>query len=281
MTVVTQSDLLTYPNYIEESVEGQPPASGAASLVGPILEYLSGDTMDPEIIEALGYDIREIRAGLKYGVTVIEYSLINDGFAKYMTKLPNGTGTPEKSVTLCAKINKGGTAVYRQASFARPRRFILTGAVNMDIIGRAVLNHDLATESTTAPGYTLADDPGASTSPSWDFVNSSVAFDGNTLDVQAIRVTVDWDVLIRGKLGSQSLAVNRVVRRDIFFEVTAAWDDSLALDAEGNLAWTLKSGTSTLTLSGAKILNLPKDFTPRSLEVPLVISGRAKSLNWS
>jgi hypothetical protein len=287
-TIVTTDDLLDPVGYLEETTEDTYKA-GSLLFPGPLQDFTFLAGRARKIIDDVNNDdIREIIEGARVGVTDMTLGLVDTTFLKYLTELPVGTGTINKSICMAARVKVAAGTVYYEATMARPATGWIAGGQNQDTMFNMTLRHNF-NMPTTLTGGTMATDPGKTSKPSWkwsDGGGTPVLWGAQDVDILGLRVDFNRHLISRPASGGSILAINRSGGRTVSFQALCGWKDQTLYDDlvgtdYNDLVWTLKTGSGTLTLSNCKITApIGLNFRPprqTGYEVQQAIIGSALS----
>ena len=287
-TIVTTDDLLDPIGYIEEATEDTFP-SGTLTFPGPLQDFTFLPSRARKIIDDTStQDIREIIDGALAGVTDMTLGVVDTTFLKYITELPSATGDISKSLAMAARVKVGAGTVYYKATMARAAVGWIAGGLDQDTMMGATFRHNFDMPTTLA-GITMTTDPGKTSKPTWkwsDGGGTPVLWGAADVDILGLRVDFNRHLVSRANTGGSILAINRSAGRTITFQMVAGWkSQTLYTDLVGtsykDLAWTLKTGSGTLTLTDCKIMApIPYRFRPPTqtgYEVVQAVTGAAVS----
>ena len=262
--------------YAEEASFGVPAASPSYSQIGydaPV--YIDAPTgltalptpgsEDPLVLAERTIDL--------YNLTV-NYRPFDTVFAKYgVNAQGGGSGSIDKSFNMLLSVALGGSGeTFILPVGCRIDNFRMGGRAGGPVQFRAKIASQLVPiPSTTVPSGTFPANP--STVP---FLFSQggpqpISIGGTPYNVNRIEVNVERNIDRIPSPGSQIAQDLKPTARTITGTVGIVWKDTsnytrLANDQSFTLAWTFKTGGSTLTLSGCRFraletLNLEPDRT--------------------
>ncbi len=259
--------LVKHPQYIEEVTYGTTPTASPAFLwVGSQSDVNPTVDMGIQDIRQVGSeDVYQHLLGGRQTRLSLEYNLQSSTFAKYgISAQGGGAGTIDKSLSLLWSAMMDGTENFFIASGCRVNSLKLSGKAKQaltataDIWAQAVTNPETTTGLTTP---TYATDP--ATAP-WNFADEGttpITFAATNLDVTEIDVEFSRN-LEEIYTMQQTTPLYMVPKtRQIKGSMTVVWSTAtnwtdLQAMTEGSLVWTLKSGTSVLTLNNVALFKL-------------------------
>ena len=267
MSKLTSAELIIKPiQAIEETTEGQPPATGTPFVIGVnsmISLKRNGQWVEvPQLSEEdlVGF----VQGPQKYPVQ-IKYNPVDSTFAKYGANAADyGTpaGTISASLTIIFSMYINGTEKYIVISGVRPDQ------IQFDFnIGKPIdITVDCASmviqePSASAPaGLTLATTPAVG--PIWDWLSggaSPISDGGTGQNIKKFSVTIKRNVKEEYTLGAKdpfaTLSHGRriAISGDVLYDGTSTFEDDQKTKTLKTMIITLKTTTSTLTLSNRGI----------------------------
>lgn len=287
MAITTTSQLIVkVPQYVEETTEGTTPTSSptfaacgaAASLsLKKDQQYVDVAQLGPEDLLSLvkGPDMREFQ---------IKFTLSDSTFLKYGVNAANfatPTGTISKSLSIVFSFYLNGTENFVFLKGSRCKSVSIAvevgkpHEVTMDFVCLAI--------STAASSSGLTTPTHASTPSTavWDWASGGadpVSWNSSAVNCKKFNITIDRntkvDFTLGNSTGHSSQPHGRRISGDFMSLLTAT---TLESDYESGTARTLavvlKSATSTLTVSNAKLTTYSQDREADSDEAVVEACG--------
>jgi hypothetical protein len=261
MTVATTgAQVVKSPQWVEEAAFGTMPTSPSFNWVGIDAQVDTNSDPGLQEINAVGSeDVQATLIGKEEDVLKLTYNPQNSTFLKYAINSVNWTtptGTIAASLSLLWSILLNGTENFMTAVGCRPNTLKLSvqaGAkleAEFEIYAKQV--NPATTTGPTTPTY--ATNP--ATNP-WNYSDEGttpVTFGGTNLDITKMELDFNRNLKRVHTLQSQFPLYVPPTKRDITGSMTVVWESpTLMTDLQAatpvTLAWTLKNGTSVLTLT--------------------------------
>ncbi len=262
--------------YAEEATYGTFPTNPAMNWVAVVANVdLKGD-MGTIMVPQLGTeDLKYLLKGAQYFNLDIEYAFQNSTFAKYATQSQGGgSGSIDKSLSLLFSAKMNTVENFFQILGSRVGDFSITGKYGDLIRAKATVTaQSIPIPSTTNPIGTgsFATDP--ATVP-WSFYDGGanpVTIGAVSPDVREIQVNFARNLEKLHVLGLSTMKFLPPKQRRVSGTFTIVWEDinqytSLVNATNNTITWVLKSGVSTLTLTGVELTKLDSQkFDPQEI----------------
>ena len=235
----------------------------APSNLSPVLQPGSED---PQVLQERRID--------EYAID-LQYHPFDTTFAKYgFNAQGGGSGTIDKSLTLAMSILLGGgpTETYLQAVGCRLERITIGGKAGGPIsVKTKIVSQSIAVPSTTVLPGTFAQNP---TSTPFLFKEGGaqpISIGGTQYNVNSISVTANRNLDQIPQPNSEKSQIILPRERKITGTIGLVWINTdnysrLRNDTAFSLVWTIRTGASTMTLTGCRFkalqsINLRPDQT--------------------
>jgi len=261
--------------FVEEASFGVPVASPTYSQIGynslvnisaptQLTPLLQPGSEDPQVLLERGMDLYNID---------LNYRPFDTTFAKYgFNTQGGGTGTIDKSLSLAMSIALGGSGeTFIQALGCRVGSISIGGKAGGPITVKAkIACQNIPVPSTTVLPGSFATNPSTVPIQFKDGGAQPVSIGGSQYNVNSISIQCDRGLERIPQPNSQIAQLIIPTTRRITGTVGIVWLNTdnysrLRNDTAFTLTWTLKTGGSTLTLTGTKFRLLSSlSLTPES-----------------
>ena len=215
-----------------------------------------------EIRKVGSEDVYQYVLGAQKSELTLEMNLQSSTFLKYgVNSQGGGAGTIDESLSIFWSYLLNGTANYQWATGCRPNSLKLSGKVKSTIQATMdLICQDIATPTSSNPltTPTYATDPA---SVPWNFTDGAVTIAATGVDVTEIEVNFNRNLEEIYTLGSTLPTYLPPKNREIHGTLTivssvATNIAALIASTSQTIVWTLKTGTSVLTLSACVLTKL-------------------------
>jgi hypothetical protein len=262
--------------YVEENSYGITPASPSYSQIGynalvninaptNLTPLLQPGSEDPQVLQERRID--------EYNIDV-QYRPYDTVFAKYgVNAQGGGSGTIDKSLSLAMSILLGGgpTETFIQALGCRIDNIRIGGKAGGPITVKAkIACRNIPVPSTTILAGTFAANPSTVPIQFKDGGAQPVSIGGTQYNINSINIQADRGLDRIPQPGTNIAQIILPTTRKITGTVGIVWlttanYSQLVNDTPFTLVWTLKTGGSTLTLTGCRFKMLSSlSLTPIS-----------------
>jgi len=263
---LTGKNILSWPQYVEETTPGTFPENATLNFIAPYALFDQDADLNHMFVSGLGSrDVRDIIRSIElYGFTM-RFFPVNTNFLKYATNLNLDT----KTLSLEAKIDFAGTTKYWRATYAKVNYATLRWTPG-DLIRAEVYmlcRKPVYAASSTA---THSSDPGTEPLTWSSGGDNPFTLGGSNVKVQAFTVTIRNNLRPVYAGGAREYVALVPGERRIQGTITILWEstdywDILVNDQYKDIVWTLKSGTPSyaLTIADAKLSRINRfPWTP-------------------
>ena len=279
--VTGPQDVVTIPQFIEESSEGSMPGAGNFTAIAPTALFsLISDKGAVPVFTIGSVDPQSILDGFHVSGFTLRFNPFDTTFLKYAFNLGAGAGTIDTTLSFASKIKVGGingTNYYFTANDARIATATLTCAVRSPILAEVYVLCKNPAFSTSAPAPSFATLTGK---PLMYYSGgaSSLQWGATALNASTLHVRVDNNLQVVPTIGSQEYYTTlrgardfRAVFSGLFQDPTALWTDFINFTSR-SLVWTINSSPSNvLTVTGGQLVSL----TDLGFDIKdLTVSGR-------
>jgi len=282
------------PQYVEEVTYGVFPTNPAMSWIGTVKLAEYNATRELAAMPHVGEEDSRVYQEDRetYGLT-LDYFLQNSTLAKYgVNAQGGGAGSIDKTLSILASAKLGGasgTETFIQLNGVRVDSITLSGGLNEKTLARVRLTgKNLPIPSTTSPigSGSFATDPGGNPWNYYDGGASPVTIGGVSPDVKSISVEISRQLSGEYHVGETKKRALLPGGRNIQGTITLVWKDTVQYANLSNasnvtISWVLKSATSMLTLTNARLrlLNrLPLHDPLATIMETYAVSARTVSL---
>jgi len=274
----TTAQLLSGPvQYIEETTEGTTPTSGSTTSISATTVSIKKDGQFVDISQLGPEDLIAIIQGASKPESQIKLNLLSSTFLKYLTNAANyatATGTISATLSIIIPIYLNNTVNYIVMKGSRPK----SGSIALEVGKKHEVTIEFAHTSIAAPtstapsGLTLT-----TTFPSgavWGWLDGGadpVSWNSVAQNCKKITININRNTTPDHTLGNYAPYGTQPHGRRISGDFVCLWTtNTLEADHDAGTARTLavvlKSSTSTLTITSAKLVKHDKDFDDEDTE---------------
>lgn|GEM_PF-1931661 len=284
--------LIKQLQFVEESVEGTTPSSSPTfSEVGKVSSLsFNIDNNETEVLQIGPEDIYGLVQGkTRYGFK-IKTAMFSSTFLKYCMNsasygAPAGTISAPLSFVFSFYLNGTENFVFLRGS--RCTNMTITGDISQPVVLSAEFVCMSISEPSTTSGLTTPNWITPSIAVVWDWLSggaSPVSWNAVAINAVKIEITVNRNTAEDYTLGNAGPYTIQAHGRRIAFTVTQLWTDTV-MSGDRNTAtarsmtWTLKSGTSTITLTSAVLDKQQQDISAdQASSLVQVFNGKAQAI---
>jgi hypothetical protein len=255
--------------YAEESSFGIPVASPSYNQIGydvpvqisaptNLSPVLQPGSEDPQVLQERRID--------EYAIDM-QYHPFDTVFAKYgFNAQGGGSGTIDKSLTLAMSILLGGgpTETYLQALGCRIERLTIGGKAGGPIsVKTKIVSQNIPVPSTTVLPGSFAANPSSTPFLFKEGGAQPISIGGTQYNVNSISVTANRNLDQIPQPNSDLSQIILPRERKITGTIGLVWINTdnysrLRNDTSFSLIWTIRTGVSTMTLTGCRFKALQK-----------------------
>ncbi len=258
-TPTTALDVTSHLQYIPETTGGSFPTSGTMTYIAPMAQVAIQYSRAVIPIGNIGtFDVRNQLAGLKSGAIIMSNMLPYNRTFMQQCINRGGTNSADQTVAMFMKANVGGTAAANQMNitmnFAKPNAITIPGMPGAPIVMEAAVLGRFPTIGTANPTSSLGTATDPSTAP-WMFSDGGdtpIAIDGAYPVVGGISLTVRQNInAVYGVGPTDHLALptgrRYIMGRISLLHTGLTYYSNVSNSTAATLAWTLKTGSGTIT----------------------------------
>lgn len=272
MPATSAQQFVKLPMFVEDTTEGTFPTSSPSFTTcgsATSLDITKNNAVIP-IGQVGSEDVLDIATGTYSYQASMRAQLIDSSFAKRFVNAvnwPTPTGTIAATMSMIhSQYINGATENYIKITSARPKRATFELSTNSPIVATYELEAMNVAKPNTAHGLTtptFASNPSGAVWVHTDGGSGPFLWNSIALNLKQISVTFERNTTAEPIIGQNTpfgtLPHLREISGSFTVLYTAAEGTTLETDYENaasrTIAWTLKTATSTLTISGAEITN--------------------------
>ena len=272
-TTTTAQLIVRPPQYVEETTEGTTPTASPSFTICGVPKSLSfkinGNIFD---VSQLGDEdlVTQAQGTQEYESTIV-FSVLNSTFLKYGVNDANfatPTGTVSKSLSILFSYYLNGTENFVILKGSRVKDCV----VNMEIGKETEVTFNMVHTSISTPssthGLTTPTLVSTASGAVWDWISGGanpVSWNSVAQDCRKITININRNTKVDHTLGnldphSSQPHGRRITGSFTILHTATTLIADLKAGTARTLAIVLKTATSTLTISNAKLRSLPVEF---------------------
>ena len=252
--------------YVEEITYGLFPTNPVMTFLAQTAVWRPNMNVSLTEFRRLGSeDVFEALGGREIYKSTLEFGIANSTFLKHGINAIVGAGTIAKSLAIGMSVKLNNVENFIQLEGSRIATLTLHGSPSANILEvTAELEHEKITTPSATDYIGTGSHATAETAAPWTYIDGGanpITWGASALPLEDITCRFERTLATRFVMGSRTVYSQYPVRRRISGDFTAEWQNTsqeadLKATTKRNLAWVLKSATSTLTLTDAYLMAL-------------------------